>query len=97
VPTLARLFKRPNSSVLAKMANLDGSRTNGAKHELEVAACLLGAPQGLALLYRRLLAGARDEGISERELPDFLDLEHDSSSLMLISPDFAVSTGRHDR
>ena len=37
VPALARLFRRPNSSILAKMANLDGSRSNGAKHELEVA------------------------------------------------------------
>jgi len=34
VPSLARLFKRPNSSVLAKMANLDGSRRNGARHEV---------------------------------------------------------------
>src|SRR4051794_34195258 len=32
VPALAQLFARPNSSVLAKMANLDGSRPNGAKH-----------------------------------------------------------------
>jgi putative restriction endonuclease len=29
VPTLARLFSRPPSSVLAKMANLDGSRSDG--------------------------------------------------------------------
>jgi len=43
VPSLARLFSRPNSSVLAKMANLDGSRRNGAKHEIEVAELLLTA------------------------------------------------------
>ncbi|MGH3226001.1 MAG: hypothetical protein ACRDPY_46195 [Streptosporangiaceae bacterium] len=30
VPSLARLFSRPPSSVLAKMANLDGSRSHGA-------------------------------------------------------------------
>ena len=31
VPSLAALFSRPPSSVLAKMANLDGSRSHGAK------------------------------------------------------------------
>jgi hypothetical protein len=31
VPSLARLFSRPPSSVLAKMANLDGSRSHGAR------------------------------------------------------------------
>ena len=30
VPSLARLFSRPPSSVLAKTANLDGSRSHGA-------------------------------------------------------------------
>ena len=31
VPSLARLFSRPPPSVLAKMANLDGSRSHGAR------------------------------------------------------------------
>ena len=31
VPSLARLFSRPPSSVLAKMANLDGSRPHGGR------------------------------------------------------------------
>ena len=29
IPSLARLFSRPPSSILAKMANLDGSRSHG--------------------------------------------------------------------
>src|SRR6266567_845330 len=72
VPSLARLFRRPNSSVLAKMANLDGSRRNGAKHEIEVAARLLGDPERLVSLYRIVLAAARDSGVGNVALPDFL-------------------------
>src|SRR5208282_3379047 len=34
VPSLARLFSRPPSSVLAKMANLDGSRSHGARPDV---------------------------------------------------------------
>lgn len=75
VPALARLFRRNNSSVLAKMANLDGSRPNGAKHEIEVAAEFLAAPERLIAAYRRVLAAARDVGIGGAELPDFLAAE----------------------
>lgn len=83
VPTLARLFKRPNSSVLAKMANLDGSRSNGARHEMEVAARLLSEQDELGAIYRMIVRAARDEGISTDELPDFLGLEHDEEPLVL--------------
>jgi hypothetical protein len=41
VPSLARLFSRPPSSMLAKMANLDGSRSHGARCDV-----LAGAPRG---------------------------------------------------
>src|SRR3984885_15345043 len=34
VPSLTRLFSRPPSSVLAKMANLDGSRSRGGKWDV---------------------------------------------------------------
>jgi putative restriction endonuclease len=84
VPTLARLFRRPNSSVLAKMANLDGSRRNGARHEIEVAARLLGTPGHLAAVYRILLTAARDEGIGPETLPDFLQLDSEDTDLHLI-------------
>ena len=84
VPTLGRLFRRPNSSILAKMANLDGSRSNGAKHEIEVAARLLSTPGSLAATYRLVVVAARDVGITAVELPDFLLLENDTSDLLLL-------------
>ncbi|WP_329106862.1 HNH endonuclease [Micromonospora sp. NBC_01699] len=84
VPALARLFQRPNSSVLAKMANLDGSRRNGAKHEIEVAAHLLAGPGSLGAVYRVILAAARDVGIGPARLPDFLGLADNDSELLLL-------------
>lgn len=84
VPALAALFRRPNSSVLAKMANLDGSRRNGAKHEIEVAARLLGTPGQLAVTYRLVLQTARDMSIGRDRLPDFLLLEGDDQDLLLL-------------
>ncbi|MFY1697554.1 HNH endonuclease [Solwaraspora sp. WMMA2101] len=84
VPTLARLFRRPNSSVLAKMANLDGSRRNGAKHEVEVAARLLADPGQLGAVYRLLINAARSVGIGPDTLPDFLGLTDDEDDLLLL-------------
>ncbi len=84
VPTLARLFRRPNSSVLAKMANLDGSRRNGAKHEVEVAAWLLASPGELGRVYRVILHAARNEGIDAIALPDFLALDEHPADLWLL-------------
>lgn len=75
VPELARLFRRPPSSVLAKMANLDGSRRNGARHEIAVASTLLGDPAHLAELYRTAVAAARSAGRGPGDLPDFLGLD----------------------
>ncbi len=42
VPSLAQLFSRRPSSVLAKMANLDGSRSHGGKWDV-----LAGASPGM--------------------------------------------------
>jgi putative restriction endonuclease len=90
VPSLARLFSRPNSSVLAKMANLDGSRRNGAKHEIEVAERLLTAPGALAGMYLILLAAAREVGIGPDRLPDFLEFEDAHTNLVLLGQDELV-------
>ncbi|GIJ36276.1 HNH endonuclease [Micromonospora sediminimaris] len=87
VPGLAQLFKRPNSSILAKMANLDGSRRNGARHEVEVAARLLGGQDELASVYRIIVRAARDVGVTAENLPDFLYLEHDDAPLILLGQD----------
>ncbi|MEU8657895.1 HNH endonuclease [Actinoplanes philippinensis] len=87
VPRLAQLFKRPNSSVLAKMANLDGSRSNGARHEVEVAARLLTDESELADIYRLVFQAARDVGITAAALPDFLYLENDQGPVTFLGQD----------
>lgn len=83
VPELAQLFKRPPSSILAKMANLDGSRPHGGRAEKEAAAALLQAgATGLCSNYLTILAAAREEHIDQVALPDFLGL-NDSPFVML--------------
>lgn len=84
IPTIARLFCRPNGSILAKMANLDGSLRNGAKPEVQVAAQLLAEPGQLGAVYRLLLTAARSVGIGPEALPDFLGLADDDGDLLLI-------------
>jgi putative restriction endonuclease len=44
VPSLARLFSRPPSSVLSKMFNLDGSRTHGGRWDVLAGATLRDDP-----------------------------------------------------
>jgi putative restriction endonuclease len=75
IPELATLFRRPNSSILAKMANLDGSRPNGAKHDLLAGTRLRERPDDYARIYRTIFATARVVGIARDQLPDFLGLE----------------------
>jgi len=52
VPELASLFERTPASILAKQANLDGSRPNGARHELETAEALLSDTSRLVSISR---------------------------------------------
>ena len=54
VPSLARLFSRPPSSVLAKMANLDGSRSHGGKWDILAGAMLRDDPAHFTHVYRVL-------------------------------------------
>jgi putative restriction endonuclease len=75
VPQLAGLFARRPSSVLAKMANLDGSRSHGAAFDASAGATLREQPTLFAHIYRVLLYAARAEGIGSDRLPDFLGLE----------------------
>jgi putative restriction endonuclease len=76
VPSLARLFSRRPSSVLAKMANLDGSRSHGGKWDVLAGAMLRDDPARFTHIYRVLMLAARAEGIGEDRLPDFLALEY---------------------
>lgn len=75
VPDLARLFKRPNSSILAKMANLDGSRSHGGRFDEDVAKFLLDDMDRVGNGYRAILRVARKCSIGAWTLPDFLGIE----------------------
>jgi putative restriction endonuclease len=83
VPSLARLFSRPPSSILAKMANLDGSRSHGARWDILAGAILRDDPVRFTRIYRLLLQAARAEAISPGRLPDFLALEHGGELVLL--------------
>lgn len=91
VQTLARLFKRPPSSILAKMANLDGSRSHGARYDLLAGAVLRSDPERMSETYRGVLAGARSAGVPRDNLPDFLHLE-DGGFLELLGQEELAGT-----
>ena len=91
VPSLARLFSRPPSSVLAKMANLDGSRSHGARWDALAGAMLRDDPARFSQVYRLLLAAARAEGIGPGRLPDFLGLEHGGELALLGQDELDIS------
>ena len=91
VPSLARLFSRPPSSVLAKMANLDGSRSHGARWDVLAGAMLRDDPAQFSGIYRVLLHAARAEGIGPARLPDFLGLEHGGELALLGQEELDIS------
>jgi putative restriction endonuclease len=91
VPSLARLFSRPPSSVLAKMANLDGSRAHGARWDVLAGAILRDDPARFARTYRMLLQASRAEGIGSERLPDFLGLEHGGELTLLGQDELDIS------
>lgn len=75
VHDLAALFARPPGSIISKMMNLDGSRVNGAKYEVQFF-MEMGADVARFLdIYGTVLRAARQMGIGARRLPDFLRLE----------------------
>lgn len=91
VQSLARLFSRPPSSVLAKMANLDGSRSHGARWDVLAGAMLRDDPGRFSRVYRVLLHAARAEGIGVTQLPDFLGLEHGGDLVLLGQEELDIS------
>lgn len=72
VQELARLFKRPPSSIIAKMANLFGGRAHQGKFETDAADWYLEEPARLLTVYEQILGAARQLSIGSQELPDFL-------------------------
>ena len=95
VPSLARLFSRPPSSVLAKMANLDGSREHGGKWDVLAGAILRDDPARFTHIYRVLLSAARAEGIGEDRLPDFFGLEYGGELALLGQDELQTSALEH--
>ena len=83
VKRLAALFRRNPSSLAAKLANLDGRRPNGAKHERELWGELTHDFTKLELLYVVILEAGRRLGIDEELLPDFLEIESGSLQAVL--------------
>jgi putative restriction endonuclease len=96
VQSLARLFARPPSSILAKMANLDGSRSHGARWDRVAGAILREHPAQFSEIYRVLLSAARAEGIGQARLPDFLALEHGGDLVLLGQQELEVSVVEAD-
>jgi putative restriction endonuclease len=91
VPSLGRLFARPPSSVLAKMANLDGSRSHGGRWDVLAGAMLREDPARFSDTYRILLHAARAEGIGPARLPDFLGLEQGGDLALLGQEELDIS------
>lgn len=91
VQSLAKLFSRPPSSVLAKMANLDGSRSHGAQWDVLAGAMLREDPARFSHVYRVLLNSARAEGIGPDRLPDFLGLEQGGELALLGQEELDIS------
>ena len=91
VHDLAVLFVRPPGSITSKMMNLDGSRVNGAKYEVQFF-MEMGTDFARFLdLYSTALRAARHMGIGARQLPDFLRLEESTDYSVLGLADVADS------
>jgi putative restriction endonuclease len=102
VPELAALFKRPPTSIIAKMANVDGSRPHGARIDLAVGTEILGRVGWLVATYLTVFEVARSLGIGPQQLPDFLGIEATHAFVLLgqdeIEPDLDPAVGeRADR
>jgi putative restriction endonuclease len=82
----------PLSSVLAKMANLDGSLSHGGKWDVLAGAMLRDDPARFSHIYRVLLHAARLEGIGQDRLPDFLSLEAGGELALLGQEELDIST-----
>jgi putative restriction endonuclease len=81
---LAATLQRSPGSLTSKMLNLDGSRRNGAREEPELFLRLAREPDRFAALYSVILASARQVGLDDRAVPDFLGGLVSSPSLELL-------------
>ena len=95
VRTLATFFRRTPGSITSKMLNLDGSRSHSARQEPLLFAYLASQPQQYVTLYKQIMVVARDLGLDEVLLPDFLHvLDMRTTEDILSEPyDLPKSTG----
>ncbi|MSP93593.1 MAG: hypothetical protein EXR79_17675 [Myxococcales bacterium] len=88
VHQLAATCKRTPGSWTSKMLNLDGSREHGQAIEPELFLALHDDFAALSLLYRVILIAAREIGLGEGEVPDFLGLVDAGAHLVpVVRPD----------
>ena len=80
---LAAIAHRPAGSLALKLANLDGRRDHGAKHEQQLWNELTSDLSRFMHLYEIVMQAARDEGIDTDRLPDFLGLESNTLEMVL--------------
>lgn len=73
VHQLAALFRRPSSSILAKMMNLNGKMRNSARAEPELHQALNHQRSEFDRLAVIIMSAARDLGVTSHQLPDFID------------------------
>ena len=74
VPELSALFKRPSSSVIAKMANLTGAMANGAKGDQEVGTAFQDDPASLLWSYGVVREAAILAGVQADQIPEMATL-----------------------
>lgn len=72
VVRFAHLFKRSPDSLGLKLANLDGRRANGARHEQELWIRLTNDGAAFAEIYGTIIAAARRVGLGPETVPDIL-------------------------
>jgi putative restriction endonuclease len=77
-------MKRSPGSLTIKMLNLDGSRANSARLKPEIFLRLGREPDRYAFLYSGVIIAAREEGLADSDVPDFLGRLDDSGDVELL-------------
>ncbi len=72
VHVLSATFRRTPGSITSKMLNLDGSRKNGGRLEPALYLQLATHPDQYTFLYHQIVQAARDIGLDESNVPDFM-------------------------
>lgn len=80
---LGGFFKRRPNSIVQKMHNINGDRSNGNKLDREIGLTLDSDLELMARVYRAILAAARNVGVTTEVLSDFLLVEAGGVPLLL--------------